>query len=155
MDDEFQKAYDKALRLLTSRDHSVFELRSKLIQRGFSSDVARRVIEECRRLNLVDDERFARNYSEELKSRGCGGVKIKNSLRRKRIDAELIAEVMPDSPEEKADEYERARAIFLRKLESLKKESDPRKKKDKLCRHLASKGFSSGVVFRLVGELLR
>jgi SOS response regulatory protein OraA/RecX len=55
-------AMNAAVRILTHRDHSKYELKQKLQKRGFASEVIDTVILACLRLNYIDDERTARVY---------------------------------------------------------------------------------------------
>ena len=61
-----------AARILTYRDHSKYELRQKLRQRGFTSKVIDTVMVECERFGYIDDKRTARIYILQLK-RKCFG----------------------------------------------------------------------------------
>jgi hypothetical protein len=46
-------AMNAAVRILTHRDHSKYELKRKLEQRGFASEVVDAVIQACERLNYI------------------------------------------------------------------------------------------------------
>ncbi|MFA7231479.1 MAG: regulatory protein RecX [Victivallaceae bacterium] len=138
-----EEAFDKAMRLLSSHAHSVNELRSKLYRKGFSSQDIAFALNECKRLRLVDDEQFARDYGSEVASRGCGSLKIRNSLRMKGIDRELTAKTLEELS---GDEFEHAVQALNSKLRSLSRETDMRKKRDKACRFLASRGFKFDII---------
>ncbi len=59
---DYQRALNSALRILTGRDHSRYELVQKLKQRGFLPDIIEKVVLECERLDYVDDNRTSRVY---------------------------------------------------------------------------------------------
>ncbi|OGV51537.1 MAG: hypothetical protein A2017_01840 [Lentisphaerae bacterium GWF2_44_16] len=147
--DENGKAMDKAMRLLSSRAHSRRELGRKLYQRGFSSGTISFVIAECERLGFLNDEDFASDYAEELRNKGYGAGKVRNSLAQKGIDRGIIDEEIAGT--EKDDEYSRAETALEKKLRTLKNEKDIRKRKEKAYRFLISRGFSG----EIVSELLR
>jgi len=54
-----KKALNTALRILTPRDHSKYELVQKLKQRGFSREVIDAAISSCERFDYINDERTA------------------------------------------------------------------------------------------------
>ena len=142
---EYRKVFDKALNILTRRQHCREELRRKLFQKKFSSSLISSVLAELERLNLVNDETFALDYMNELKTKGYGPYKIKKSLSNKGLSQELIKNVIGDAnnPEE---ELEFAREAMNKKLRSLKNEKDPLKKRGKLFRFLAARGFSGQII---------
>src|SRR5512147_2530587 len=56
-EDEGEKAYQKALKLLSYRPRSEAEIRKKLAQRGLAESMIAEVLERLRRSGLVDDSR--------------------------------------------------------------------------------------------------
>lgn len=111
-----------------------------------------RVIEESAKMNLLDDEKFAKNYIEELINRGQGRDKIISSLQKRGISKDMI-----DENSQKLDDFDaeekRAEELMNKKLKLLAyKKVEPRKLKEKLIRHLISKGFSSDIVFEIVDK---
>jgi len=68
----YQKAMNTAVRILTNRDHSKYELKQKLQQRGIERNVIGAVLAECERLNYINDQRTARLYISQL-NRKCFG----------------------------------------------------------------------------------
>ena len=78
-----QQAMNTAVRLLTRRDHTRYEVRQKLKQRGFSAGAIRAAVTECERLNYIDDERTARIYIGQLVRRGFGFRRIAAELKKK------------------------------------------------------------------------
>lgn len=69
-EDEERRALIKALSILAYADNSQKRLFSKLVNHGFSRDVARSTVEECIRLGYINEdgqlERFILKYCEEL-----------------------------------------------------------------------------------------
>ena len=60
-----RRAKEKALWLISYRDHSKKELREK-IQRTCDADSAEKAVERMEELGLVNDESFARQYAQKL-----------------------------------------------------------------------------------------
>ena len=140
-DTQYQKAYDKALRLISMRSHSVFELKNKLTSKGYGKELLDKLINDLIDKKYLDDESFASNYLDNLiKYKAFGFYGLKAKLMQRGIDKGLIDSLLGNLS--LADEKKIA-LKFLGK----KKEVDP----IKLARSLGSKGFRSEVI----GEILR
>lgn len=98
-----RRAFNKAVDLLSRRDHSKKELSDKLKQKGFGNDFDE-VFEKLEGYGYLNDERFARNYVKQLiEFKSFGKMRIKQELFKKGIDRELISEIMEDiEPDEEA-----------------------------------------------------
>lgn len=91
-----KRAKEKALWLLSTRDHSKRELETK-IRKTADGDSAKKAVERMEELGLVDDEKFARRYAEELiniKHLSVRGAKFK--LTEKGIDCDLADEILEE-----------------------------------------------------------
>ncbi|MCP3965405.1 MAG: regulatory protein RecX [Lentisphaerae bacterium] len=142
-----QKAMDKALKLLSMRAHSASELRNKLIKKDISKKLADEVIAECSRLNFLNDELFAQDYTAELGWRGCGRYKIKANLRRKGISQDNIEKALSEA--ENTEEENAKRAMEF-KLRTISREKDIRKRREKVYRFLAYRGFPVDIIKKLM-----
>lgn len=137
---------DAALKILSRRAHSVQELRNKLFKKEFARRDIDAAVAECVRLNLVNDRLLAEDYTEELKSKGCGPYKIKLMLYKKGIDRDTINNVA-DGREN--NESQLAAEVFARKVKSLEREPDHKKRREKAFRFMISRGFSSDAIRKL------
>lgn len=91
-----RRAFNKAVDLLSRRDHSKKELSDKLKQKGFGSDFDE-VFEKLESYGYLDDERFARNYTKQLiEFKSFGKMRIKQELFKKGIDRDLISEILEE-----------------------------------------------------------
>ncbi len=91
-----KRAKEKALWLLSTRDHSKRELETK-IRRTSDGDSAKKAVERMEELGLVDDEKFARRYADELiniKHLSERGAKYK--LLEKGIDRDLAEKILEE-----------------------------------------------------------
>ncbi|CAM3021270.1 Regulatory protein RecX [Legionella steigerwaltii] len=88
------KAFDSAVRLLSRREHSALELYDKLKQKGYSAIEVNNALDECRRLDLQNDQRFVETYSRSRIRQGYGPLKISQELSSKGIDKELIQQFL-------------------------------------------------------------
>lgn len=96
-------AFDSAMRMLSLRAHSEYELRQKLMVKYPEAAVSS-AIERLKELKLIDDENFALLYAQELynrkgfapkrillelKNRGINGFYAENAVNTLDIDKEI------------------------------------------------------------------
>ena len=148
----YRQAWECVLRLLAVRAHCERDLTNKLRQRKFSSKTIDSVINECKRLEFIDDIKFAREYIRELLERGSGEKLIKSKLMQKGLPGNIIDNEIQEMMS-KDDELAAARIAYRKKVPSLKKETDPRKKREKLYRYMLSKGFSYDIIQEISEEI--
>jgi len=87
---ETNRAKEKALYLITYRDHSRKELENK-IRRTYSSETAEKIADKMQELGLVNDEEYARKYADELLHKKHMSPKaIAYKLKEKGISPEII-----------------------------------------------------------------
>lgn len=147
----YRQAWECILRLLSIRAHCERDLSNKLRQRKFNSKIISAVISECKRLEFIDDIKFAREYIRELLERGSGVKLIKSKLMQKGLPENVIDNEIQEMMSGD-DELEAAKIAYRKKSPSLKKETDPRKKKEKLYRYMFSKGFSYDIIKEIEAE---
>jgi regulatory protein len=147
-----QQAMNTAVRILTHRDHSRYELKQKLQQRGFGSSVIDTVIAECERLNYINDPRTAHLYILQLKNKRYGKRYIRMALKKKRLNSKAIENTLLQNYSE-ADERENASKLLEKKREAFERQTDPQKKSDKIYRFLYSRGYSKDVITALIRDL--
>ena len=92
----FKKAVDKCYDLLSRRDHSVKELKTKLL-RTVDEKNADKAIKKMLEYGYLDDEKYARNLVKYLaKSRNMSKNHIKQEMFKRGIPNEIINLVMED-----------------------------------------------------------
>ncbi|MCX7910690.1 MAG: RecX family transcriptional regulator, partial [Endomicrobia bacterium] len=64
MKNVFQEAYEYSCKLLKIRDRSEYELKQKLIQKGFSQKVILKVIDKLKNNLYLNEKKFITNYIE-------------------------------------------------------------------------------------------
>ena len=142
----FSKAKNKALSLLSSRDHSEYELRQKL-RRQFAEDAVDYALGELERMFLIDDERFASAYAAELqRNRKFSHRRIEQELYAKGISREVAARALEELPEDAQSQiYE----IIDRKYKnSIADEKGVRR----AVAALARLGYSYGDIYSVIKE---
>ena len=135
-DSNNKRAKEKALWLISYRDHSKKELVDK-IKRTSSEESAVAAVERLTELGLVNDEAYARRYFKELtqgsKHLSPRGARYK--LMEKGIDRELIDSIVEETD---IDEREQIRTIINNKYRSFNADE---KSKKRTVAALQSKGF--------------
>ncbi|GBC63942.1 recombination regulator RecX [Desulfonema ishimotonii] len=150
--DTRRAAMDAAVRLLARRNHSAYELSQKLRQRGFGNGEIETVLAECERYHYIDDEETARSFFRELKARGHGFQRIRQEMKKKGLAGDAVDALLGEYAES-ADEVTNARRAIEKKQARFERETDPRKRREKIYRFLCSRGYSRAVISTLMGEI--
>lgn len=150
----YLQAMHVAVRMLTRRDHTRSEIRQKLKRRGYSSGEIRAAVAECERLNYIDDERTARIYIGQLVRRGFGFRRIAIELKKKGLQGRRFEDILEQQQLE-IDEREVARRVLQKKVKSLEREADPKKRRDKIYRFLDYRGFNRSIISELIREFVK
>jgi regulatory protein len=153
-DDNPADAFEAAVRILAGRDHSEAQLSAKLARRGFSCGTIRETLTKLRELKYIDDRRFARLLvRERVNIRARGRLDARSQLFKAGVPTEMADEVLAETLEEDdVDEMAGCRRAAEKKLASLR-EPDTRKRRDKLARHLAGRGFSMDCISKTLDAL--
>ena len=128
------------------------DIRNKILRQGFSLEEAEKMLEYLRVNKYIDDARYARAYaSDKVRFSGWGRIKVRMGLR---------AKGMPDSVISCALDYiqEKDYAEALDKVLSAKARGlDLKEVKDrqKLYRHVASRGFESSLIIAAMRRLVK
>ena len=93
-EEQFTSIYNKALDLISRREHSKKEIRDKLLIRFDDKDVINSVINKLNSNNLIDDYRFAELYVISRKRKGVGPKKIAFELLGKGINDSVSKEII-------------------------------------------------------------
>lgn len=120
-----RRAKERALYLLTVRDHSYKELYDKLCH-NYPDEISKEVCYNMTRLGLIDDYKYARKLCEEyIISKKYGEYRVKSELYRRGIDKntieELLEEYNEDSEERLEKLVERKYARYLTDRKGLQK----------------------------------
>ena len=131
-------ATSKAIDLITRRDHSIVQMRTKLAARGYNHAEINAVCEACRNRGYLDDHRFAVRWIENrVRRRNEAIPRLLAGLSRagvdRRVAADAIRETVPSNYEDEAFSREIAR------LEAREHLQAPR-----IARRLSALGFSAG-----------
>ena len=142
-----------AIKLLSVRKRSVFEITKRLRQKEFAADIINQVVKELFEYKYLNDEEFAEAYiNDRINFNPRGGFLIKKELREKGIAENIISEKIKELlPEEK--ELELAKKTAEKKLEYLNKDLEKNKIYQKIGSHLQSKGYSSFIIREVLEDI--
>ena len=99
---DFEKCLASAQRSLAMREHSSFQIKNKLTNKGFDSDTIESVILEIKNKGFQSDERYTEEYIRYRQNSGYGSKKIIYELKSNGISSELIK----DSIKNFIDDYD-------------------------------------------------
>lgn len=138
-----QKALTSAFNIIARRDHSLCELKDKLIRKGFDLEDAEKAILRLQELDYLDDTRYAEGlirYNQSIKR--LGPVRIRLLLLRKGIHDDIISKAFDCYSTEL--EQENLKHIIHYK-------TNAGESKEKIFRYLIQKGYN----YESFSELLR
>jgi len=129
------KAYDRALNLISHRPRSEWELRGYLKRKDYDEDASTAVLERLRERGHVDDADFARRWVETRRLlRNTSRRRLSQELRQKRIADDIIDQVLEA---DETDESDVLRDLIERKRKQTKYQDDL-----KLMQYLSRQGFN-------------
>jgi regulatory protein len=146
----YDRAFDKALRLLTYRSRSRKELKERLARAGFNQSVVEKVDARLYELGLLDDPEFARDFAEQALARGVSINLVRHELENRGVASGVVDIALAD---EAWGDLERARGVARRRALTygdLPKATAFRR----LAGYLAQKGYQEEVVAEVCYEVV-
>ena len=145
MEDKNQ-AVKFAIKLLSIRKRSVFEMRNRLKRKEFGGEIIDEVIEELFEYKYLNDEEFAEAYiNDRINFNPRGSFLIKKELREKGVAENIVDwKIKELLPEEK--EMELAKEAAEKKIKSLNKDLDKNKIYQKVSAYLQAKGYAGWII---------
>lgn len=144
--------YDSAIKILMRRAHSVSEMKKALARRCPEQELVKAVVERLKRENLLDDARYARQFTRNrTDSRKQGQFRIARELRARGVPDRHIEAALNDSAAE-SDPVVLIRQRIERKLRLTRGEIDQRRIAS-LYRSLLGAGFPADLIRRELHRL--
>ncbi len=139
--------YDAAIKILMRRAHSISEMKKALARRCEDEKLVKNTVERLKRENLIDDARYARQFTRNrTEARKQGQFRIARELRARGVPDRHIEAALKDSAE-KSDPAAIVRQRIERKLLLYRGEID-QKKLASLYRSLIAAGFPADLIRR-------
>lgn len=146
---EVDRAYERTLRFLTYRPRSEAEVIQHLASKGVDERTQAEILAKLRRLNLVDDEAFARFWVESRQqSHPLGRMALRSELRLKGVNDDVIEKALRTLDED--DAAYRAACKHARRYRDL----NDRQAQQKLGAFLVRRGFPYSVARATVKRLV-
>jgi len=141
-----------ALRLLTGRDLSRYELRQRLLQRGFDEGQTDEALQRCGDFGYLDDRRYAINLARQLATSGRAvGQRARLELQRRGLDEALIAEALT-AAEQQADQETLLRELLQRRWPDYDDTRVDERQKRRLVAWFQRRGFPLALVFDVLKQ---
>lgn len=157
---EFQKLYDRCLRLIAARPRSEKEIKDYLFKKlpkkhpilvSARESLIKETVNKLKKRNFLDDQVFATWWVEQRATfRPRGKLALKIELRQKGISAEIAEEII----EKMVDESALAKKAAQKKLKSLKKLA-PKEFREKMAAFLSRQGFSWEIIKATLEDLAK
>ena len=143
---EMKRCKDKAMWLISFRDHSRRELFDKL-RRDYDDEICEAAVSRMEELGLIDDERYAKRYSADLVNiKHLSERGVRQKLREKGIDRDLIDEIVEGLF---IDEEEQIRAVIEKKYARVLQDEKGRRR---AVNTLTRMGFSYADIKSVMSE---
>jgi regulatory protein len=134
-----------AFALLTRRDYSQAELIAKLNLYAINPEEVEKLVEELAQNNYQSDQRVAELTLASQLRKGKGLQRIKQALKAKQLDAELITEELQE-----VDWLDQAYQLKLKKFGE--EVATDAKIKARQIRFLQYRGFDMGVIMKAIAR---
>ncbi|GAA2733726.1 regulatory protein RecX [Actinocorallia aurantiaca] len=145
-------AREICLRLLTFSPRTRAQLAEALARKDIPQEAADRVLSRFTEVGLIDDEAFAQAWVRSRHNgKGLAPRALSAELRRRGVADDTIQEAVAELHPE--DIEEAARALVSRKLRTTRSLDHDRRTR-RLVGMLARKGYSPGLAYRVVKEVL-
>jgi regulatory protein len=138
----------RALRWLSSREHTQAELDAKLARVQVPATERQAVIGQLQQYGWVDDQRAAESLVYSIGARS-GSLKLRQLMRQRGVPADMAGALLE---RHRRDEMGIAREVWLRKFGGVVP-TEPAERMRQM-RFLATRGFPADVVYRVVGGTL-
>jgi len=141
----FIVVYNKALDLVSRREHSRYELMQKLNKRfPETMPIIEEALDKLIANKILDDERFAEMYLNSRARKGFGPKKIEMELHSKKVDSSLVANAI----EAYENWSENAKNELKKKFKGIQPTDYQSKMKQK--QFLFNRGFSSQIIEQIL-----
>ena len=141
---EKKLAYEKALKLVSTRYKTQKEVKDYLASKGYVPEIIYYCLKKLGEYDFINDEKYAESYmSHHLKKDGV--IKIKQQLFAKGVSPEIVDKVVGqvDNQEEQ---------ILALKEKYMKNKEDTKENYLKLFRYLQGKGFRVDEILKVLKE---
>ena len=148
---EYEVALKRAAALCSSQEQCSSHIREKLNTWKVSSDNAEQIINLLVKEKFLDDQRYATVYvRDKFRFNGWGKIKLSVMLNQKEIPKAIIVEALNQIDPEL---YKQKCMRLISDKSATLKETNQFKRKGKLFRYAAQRGFESDLIHQILSYL--
>jgi len=150
-ENEYQKAYDMALKYISIRLRSIYEIKIYLKKKNINSNIIDITIERLKKNNFLNDDIFTNAFiRDKLNFTTMGKFKLINELNNLKINNEIIEKYI----DEIDDDFwcDRIDKLINKYLKNQKK-NDGYVLKNKLYNYLVNLGYDKHLVINCIDKL--
>ena len=133
----------RALRLLSTREHSRAELERKLSSHEEVPGSLSQALDELQAKGFISDQRVIESVVHR-RAGNLGALRVRQELQAKGLDKDAVSQAVADL---QATELERARGVWQKKFDAPPADAAARAKQ---MRFLAARGFGADTIRRVV-----
>lgn len=128
------------------------DIRGKVLKKGFSEEVADKIVGYLVKNRYLDDARYARAFAaDKVKFSGWGRIKVRMHLKARHLSDSIIEQALEYLDEEEYLQSLRKSLSAKARTLDLADVNDRRK----LYRHLASRGFESSAIVSEIRKYMK
>ncbi len=135
--------------LLARRAYGEAELLKKLRAKGFAADESREVVEKFRAKGILSDLSFVEQLVREAQRSGRGRFWLLNKMREAGIESAAADDLLLKNDFDADTELAIGQHYFARHFGAKEDLNEP-KKRAAAMRHLQGRGFTSGVIYKVM-----
>ena len=150
-EERFRKAQQIVFRLLKFRLRSEKELQRKLKEKKLPGPIIKQTIQYFKDLELIDDHKFAQQWTSSRLKKPFGLNRIRLELKDKGIDVDIIDEALK-SAENQYDELKIVTELAQYRA-SKHRNADPERIKRRIYGYLLRRGFSMNNIIKAIKTL--
>lgn len=153
-DESVVQAKQTALRYLAHKPRTEQEVRQKLQQKEVAPSIIGHVLKRMHDLGYVDDATYAEDYvRNRFASKRYGPRRIQRELIKRGIDRDQAEQAVARFFQDH-DPLEAARSHAEKRWPRISRDDNPQRRKQKLYRYLARRGFTSDTIYRVLDEFV-
>ncbi len=149
--DDFDNCKEAALRVLDYAARSSYDLKNRLLAKGYEENTVDTVVNRLEELHLVDDERYIQSFIQSCASRMLGERATRVELQRKGIPISASSQLLQEARENGV--FEEAAWELGRKVASRTRNLDEFVRKRRFFSAGARKGHDLSVIKEIYEEL--
>ncbi len=151
--DRYRQIRDRVARYCAMGERSPKQAQEKLLKYGLNPSLVEKAIEELKKNNFLDTERFANAFAnDKFRFNSWGKIKIRIELKNHLIPEDHIDKGLSNiDHEEYTDKIE---DLIRKKWSKLKEDENYLARKNKTASFLVRKGFESDIVFNKIDDLM-